>query len=511
MVTLKDRPLSLFIAASGLLIVVAVTLSSQPAQAPSLTLLSREGRRSLAIAMVGDQEFVALDDLASTFQLTVHQESFGAITVSYKGRTIILTPEQSLASVAGRLISLPAPPSRLSAGSGQGQRWLVPVEFISRALAPVYDGQLDFRKAAHLLVIGEVRVPRVTVRYDSLGASARLTVDITPRASATVSQESETLTIRIDADALDVPSPPLPAQAPQSLVQGARFVEPATIVVQLGPRFAGFKANTEPVDTTMRLEIDVLSATSEPTPTTPAPATPELPPALTAPSSHVRTITIDPGHGGNDEGVHGVNGAKEKDLVLAVSRRAKAAIEARLGVRVLLTREDDRNVPIDERTAIANNNKADLFVSVHANASLRPTAAGASVFVAAFERSAEQGAATVGGRVPTFGGGSREIDLVFWDLAQTQHVAQSTAFANILEQLFHDRVPLTNKPIDRAPLRVLESANMPAVLLELGYLTNADQEKLIATDGFQNAVVSSLVEAIVRFRDSLSPAGGGTR
>ena len=71
-------------------------------------------------------------------------------------------------------------------------------------------------------------------------------------------------------------------------------------------------------------------------------------------------------------------------------------------------------------------------------------------------------------------------------------------------------MPLTTPPVDRAPLRVLESANMPAVLLELGYLTNPDQEKLIASDAFQNAVVSSLVEAVIRFRDTFSNAGGGT-
>src|SRR6185436_7486423 len=98
MVTLKHRPLPIVLAALGLLVVLAVSMSSQPAPAPSLTLLSRDGKRQLGIAMVGDQEFVALDDLASTFQLTVRQESYGAITVSYKGRTIILTPEQSLAS-----------------------------------------------------------------------------------------------------------------------------------------------------------------------------------------------------------------------------------------------------------------------------------------------------------------------------------------------------------------------------------------------------------------------------
>ena len=98
MVTLKQRSLPSVLAAFGLLVVLAVTMSSQPAPPQSLTMLSRDGKRPLAITMVGDQEFVALDDLASTFQLTVHQESFGAITVSYKGRTIILTPEQSLAS-----------------------------------------------------------------------------------------------------------------------------------------------------------------------------------------------------------------------------------------------------------------------------------------------------------------------------------------------------------------------------------------------------------------------------
>src|SRR5262245_26982347 len=291
MESLKARALPLFQAAAGLLLFVVVTLSGQPTQPPSVTLLSRDGRRQLPISLVGDQEFVALDDLASTFQLTVHQESFGAITVSYKGRTIILTPEQSLASVAGRLISLPAPPARV--GAGQAQRWLVPVEFISRALAPIYDVPLDFRKASHLLVMGDLRVPRVTVRYDSLGASARLTIDVTPRATATVSQENESLTVRFDADALDVPSPPLPQQAPQSLVQGVRQSDPTTFVVQLGPRFAGFKANSEPVDTTLRLEIDVMSTQTDAAPATPAPAAAELPPALTAPPSHVRTIAID--------------------------------------------------------------------------------------------------------------------------------------------------------------------------------------------------------------------------
>ncbi len=506
---MNARPLTLSAVGSvSRVVVLAVvwtavaTLSSQTTAAPSLTMLARDGRRALPIVLVGDQEFIALDDLATAFQLTVREESLGAITVSYKGRTIILTPDQPLASVSGRLISLPAPPTH------SGRRWVVPIEFISRALAPVYDVRLDLRKPSRLLVIGDLRVPRVAVRYDPLGAAARLTIDATPRAASTVSQDGSALTIRFDADALDVASPPLALQSDQTLVQAVRLAEPLTLAVDLGSRFGSFKATSQQVDTTMRLVIDLVAMQSDATPQPPAPqpAPAELPPlAPAAPSIH--TIAIDPGHGGDDEGVRGGNGAKEKDLTLAVARRAKAAIEARLGIRVLLTRDDDRSLSIDERTAIANNNKADLFLSLHANASMRKATAGASVFTAAFDSGTQQVAPAGGGeRVPTFGGGSREVDLVLWDLAQTRHLDASTSFANILAQQLHDRIPLLPAPVDRGPLRVLESANMPAVVIEMGYLTNADQERLLTSDGFQNTFVQALLDAVVRFRDTL-PAG----
>jgi N-acetylmuramoyl-L-alanine amidase len=271
----------------------------------------------------------------------------------------------------------------------------------------------------------------------------------------------------------------------------------------------------------MRLVIDVFTAQTDNAaapglasaapaqaqPTQPPPA-PDLP-ALSQAAFGIRTVAIDPGHGGDDEGTHGAGGAREKDLTLAVARRAKAAIEARLGIRVLLTRDDDRNVPIDERTAIANNNKADLFISLHANASLRRITAGAAIFCAEFDKDTAQ-SATAGGadRVPAFGGGSRDIELVLWDLAQTRHLDQSTTFAGLLEQQLQDRVPLVARPVDRAPLRVLESANMPAVLIEMGYLSNADQEKLLAGDAFQNTLVQALYDAIVKYRDALAAGGG---
>jgi N-acetylmuramoyl-L-alanine amidase len=503
--SLNPRPPLLTIVTIAFLGVLAVAVSSQTAPPPSLALLARDGRRALPITLVNDQDFVALDDLAAAFQLTVREEAQGALTVSYKGKTIVIAADQALASVSGRLISLPAAPTRT------GRRWLVPVDFIGRALALVYDTRLDLRKPSRLLVIGDLRVPRIIVRYETIGSGGRLTIDATPRASSAITQDNDRLTIKFDADAVDVPNPPLAAQGPQSLVQAVRVVDATTLIVELGPRFAGFKSTSQSVDASARWTIDLAAAQTEmaPAPVAPAPALTEDSPRLGAAAPTFRTIAIDPGHGGDDEGAKGGSGAREKDLTLAVARRVKSVLEARLGIRVLLTRDDDRAVALDSRTALANNNKADLYISLHANASRRATASGATVYYAQFDKTTVQSAVPDGSeRVPSFGS-SREIELVLWDLAQTRHAEQSAAFADILEQQLHDRIPLVERPVDRAPLRVLESANMPAVLVEMGFLTNAEQEKLLTGDAFQTTFVQAIFDAVVRFRDSL--AAGGAR
>ena len=141
---------------------------------------------------------VGLDDLANIFQLQIREDPAArAVTATYKNQTLVLTPDQSLVSASGRLVSLPAPLIR------QGRRWLVPVEFISRALAPIYDTRLELRPASRLVIVGDLRVPRVMAQYDSSPTSLRVTFEITPRANAAVTQEANRLLVRIDADTLD--------------------------------------------------------------------------------------------------------------------------------------------------------------------------------------------------------------------------------------------------------------------------------------------------------------------
>ena len=195
----------------------------------------------------------------------------------------------------------------------------------------------------------------------------------------------------------------------------------------------------------------------------------------------------------------------EKDITLTVARRLKAALEARLGVRVVLTREADETVSLDQRAELANNNHADLLVSVHANAAPRRGVRGLEVFYLATDRVVAETRApgTAPQDLPAFGGGRREIDVILWEMAQTRHLAQSAALAAMIEEEVSSRLAMSARPVQQAPFRVLVGANMPAVLVEMGYLTNPDEEQRLASSEYQSLIVQGLVDAIARFRAEL--------
>jgi len=243
-------------------------------------------------------------------------------------------------------------------------------------------------------------------------------------------------------------------------------------------------------------------------PASPAPPAPsaETPAPLEARQPGLRALVIDPGHGGDDAGVHGPAEALEKQLTLEIARRLKGLIETRLGVRVVMTRDDDRAVTLDERDSIANNSKADLFISIHVNGSLASKVAGAEVYSMQLDREGEDAkrdAAASEVVLPTVGGGSRTINVIRWDLAQAPHVDASAAFASMLEEELRKHVPMGPLPLQQEPMRVLAGANMPAALVEVGYLTNPAQAKEIQSDNFQNLVAQALYDAVLRFRGYL--------
>lgn len=468
-----------------------------------LNLISRDGRRPVPTTMLSGQELIALDDLASLFQVTVREDALaGGITLTYRGQTIVVSSSQPMASVSGRVVALPSPAVRV------GQRWLVPVEFLPRALAPIYDSRIELRRVSRLLLVGDVRVPRVTARIDLPGPPTRAIVEVSPAAPTTVTTDSGRVLIRIEADALDLG---LPADGAGLIDQIRPGDQPTTVTVVMNPRAGTPRAVITTADAVTRVTVDVAAAnapldTAAPAPP-PVPAGEPPPPVLTpTPRAAIRIIAIDPGHGGMNTGVRGMGGLEEKQFTLDVARRVRALIEARLGIRVILTRDDDRDVSLDERAALANNGKADLFLSLHANGAPAADVTGAEVSHLRLDREGEEAlraAETESVSVPVLGGTTRAIEVIRWDLAQARHVDASAAFAGMLEENLRARVPMGSRPVQQAPLRVLTGANMPAVLIEMAYLTNPDQERLARSEEYQTTIAQAIYDAILRFRSYL--------
>jgi len=512
------------VSVAALCLLSIVLPAQQLSSAPPYTVVTRDARRPLAARVVGGQEMFALDDLARLFNLTVREDAAaGGITVTAGSQSVVLSLQQPLASVAGRMISLPAAAVR------DGRAVYVPVDFVSRALAPIYGQRLDLRKPSRLLLVGDVRMPRIAARVEPLGSLTRLTLDVAPPTPHAVTQEGQRLLVRFEADGLDAADLRAPTTT-DTLLNVHVGDAPQVVAIDLGPRFASFRAADQPGPAgSTRIVIDLVSQTEapaqpgaaqppapqpgapQPTPTQPTPPAPETPPVLDLPpAGGLRTIVIDAGHGGDDIGARGTQGVLEKDVTLGVARRLKAALEARLGVRVLLTRDADQTVASDQRAALANNNKADLFISLHAAASVRPNVSGSQVFylsLAGYGEEAQRASQVRADALPVLGGGTREIEITPWGMAQAGHIEQSAAFARAVEAALRDRVPMSPRALQQAPLRVLVGANMPAILVEMGFLTNAQQEKQLAGEAQQNTLVQAFVDGILRYRGAMQ----GTR
>jgi N-acetylmuramoyl-L-alanine amidase len=515
----------LLLASATLLVTVAGAqpASQAPTQAPAQpsatsgsparrvwTVLSAAGSQPLPVSLVNGREYVSSADIGGLFGLVLREDRAGGLVITMGGRTIVVSLTQGLASIDGRVVSLPAPPMR------QGSTWLLPIEIIERALAPGATPRIDVRRRSSLIVVGSPSVPAVTARSEPLPNGTRVTFVVVPAVPQTVVNENGRLLIRFAADALDAD---LSGTGTSPVLTGARVAPPATVELGLGPLFASYRAAEQREGGQLRLTVDLLVAA----PAVPqtdagapgAPGEPTQPPAVDAPllpeATGVRTIVIDPGHGGTEHGARGPSGTLEKHVVLSIARQLKAAIEARLGIRVLLTRSGDETVGLDARAAFANNNKADMFVSIHANASVRSSVTGAEVFyvtLGEYGNAARGNAAEPGALLPTLGGGERAVDLILWEMAQAQHLNESARLARIIEGEMRQRMPMSPRAIQQAPFRVLVGANMPAVLVETGFITNPVEEKRLSTPEYQSQVVNALLVAVVRYKAASERVGG---
>ena len=252
--------------------------------------------------------------------------------------------------------------------------------------------------------------------------------------------------------------------------------------------------------------------------TSPATPAPVLPKAAAPTESGSRTLTralglkigrivIDPGHGGHDTGTIGPTGLREKDVVLDVGLRLKKLLEHKAGCEVVMTRSDDTFIPLEERTAIANEKAADLFVSIHANASSDRSARGIETYYLNFTSSPE--ALEVAARENATSQESvHQLQDLIKKIALTEKIEESEEFARQLQkQVYRRTSQLSGQQRDRgvkkAPFVVLIGANMPSALAEISFLTNPRDEKWLRRSDYRQKVAEALYQGILDYVNKL--------
>ena len=232
--------------------------------------------------------------------------------------------------------------------------------------------------------------------------------------------------------------------------------------------------------------------------------------ATTSPAAGIRKIVLDPGHGGRDPGAIGAGGIAEKDLVLSVARKLARKLKQEMGIDVVLTRKDDSFVPLEDRTAIANAENADLFVSLHMNASPSGEARGLETYY--LDNTTDEASIRLASRENgTARNKVSDLQFILSDMTQNMKLEDSITLAHRLQgslvsTMAKKMTDVRDLGVKKALFYVLVGARMPAVLVEMFFITNKTEGRAMTQDDYQNAVVDSLYDGIQKYNQTVTAA-----
>jgi N-acetylmuramoyl-L-alanine amidase len=290
------------------------------------------------------------------------------------------------------------------------------------------------------------------------------------------------------------------------------------------PPVVALKPPLAPPESVLAHGAGLLATWTVPVPSTLAPSAPPARPETALPAKRnssgdrsmirvlglkVGRVVLDPGHGGHDTGTVGPAGLREKDLVLDVAQRLGRLIEEKMGSEVIYTRSDDTFVPLERRTEIANEAKADLFLSIHANSSTYSTAAGVETFYLNFttSRSALDLAAreNAGSQMSIY-----DLQDLLQKIALKDKVEESREFAARVQSALYTLSARTtdarskDRGVKKAPFVVLIGASMPSVLAEIGFISNAHDESIMRREDYRQRTAEALYKGLSSYASSLS-------
>lgn len=469
---------------------------SVPARAEDRATILWKGE-SHPVGTLAGKEFV-VSDAARALGFTVAADpGTSVLTLSGFGHQILIGPGTAQVPVDRRVVPISGP-ARLVGGS-----LYAPPDFFEKVLFPLAGAAGAWDAARRVWTLTPAGPPPVAIEVAvvHVAPTTQVVLRLSAAAKTATALSEKGFQVRFADTRIDPPFPEKKFDDP--LVAAVRFAgDTATVDF----REANLTARAYPLTSPDRIVVEVGRRAAVPSAPAESPAAAPLP-AL--------TIVVDPGHGGTETGAIGPGGLQEKEATLEIAKRLAAALPKVLACRTVLTRDSDLLISLDDRTSIANHEKADLFLSVHANSSRAASAKGSETYylsleasdkiaqeVAKEENQSGAPAAAPGGEASA----NPALDFVLWDLAQSAHLKESSELAEAIQVELNAVSDTANRGIKQAPFRVLVGATMPAVLVEVAFISNAEEEKKLRSPEFQQTVAEAVARAVAKFFTRRMPA-----
>jgi N-acetylmuramoyl-L-alanine amidase len=474
--------------ASALLLLAQAPTPAPPNPANQATLRAPNGDRVITIAHVSGQTYFAADEVMAALGGSVTHDGNG-FKASLNNTVAAFGTDSRFGVVKDDLIEMPVPPVTID------NRPFVPWQFFQGFLIRSSALDVAWDPAGRILQVRPAQTTAVGVQISvaNVQGISKVVLTLTAPADYTIVKEPGAYTVRFR----NAIRPPYVEQSHEDpYVAKTSFIGNDLLIQLTAPDVVG---DAYRLENPFRIVLDLRKGAAV-APGTPQPLTPAKP--FESPGIH--TIVIDPGHGGKEVGAIGPAGLMEKDATLMLCRRLATALEEKLKTRVILTRNDDSVVPLDQRTAIANQYRADLFLSVHMNAAIVKGAHGAETYFLSLDASdklAEKAAEVENAsKNPAAPAAASDLKLMLWDLAQQEYLNESSRLAQAVQEEMNRITGIQSRGVKQAPFKVLVGATMPAALVEVAFITNPDEENKIKSDAFQKTVVDALTTAVERYK-----------
>ena len=424
--------------------------------------------------------YFSLERVADLFggQVTIAQSGKSAILRIAKQRLQLSAGRPGVIS-EGRTIVLERPPKVMNGV------FMVPAEFLSKTVARALG------RAVTVAAVSNPGPTLVDLRFRSYPTYTRVVVEGSATFGYSLTQGGGELQVTIR----ELRSDPATHRMNDGLIERIQLEPARDRGTLLRIAFTGSPPERKVLTLRdpSRLVLDFTRPPLPPSPATPPQARP------------LKLVVLDPGHGGHDPGATGPGGLQEKDVVLDVAKRLSRILEAEGGMKTSVSRTADYFVPLKERTSFANGQRADLFVSVHANAHRVSASEGVETYFLSSEATDNEARA-----VAAFENGVIALEphkpkedvlkSILWDMAQSQFQEESSHLAEILQDSLTQSLKLQNRGVKQAAFYVLGGAAMPAVLVEVGFVTNPREERRLMDDAHRERVARAIAAGLINYK-----------